>query len=56
MRSVIVLLSYGAHSSLLFSRGFTGFAYAYDDDDVLLLRHYDALGYDYDFRGWDGGL
>ena len=28
--------------------------YAYDDDDdVLLLQHYDALGYDYEFRGWD---
>ena len=43
-----------AHSfSLVVFTGSCGYAYVDDDDDALLIQHYDTLGYDYDFRGWD---
>ena len=35
----------------MFSSGFTGTVGDYDDD--LLLDHYDALGYDLEFVGWE---
>ena len=35
----------------LFFCGFSGIAF--DDVDLVLAEHYDALGYDLSFRGWD---
>ena len=52
---VFALLTYWAllaHPS--FSHGFTGLhdSVFVDFDDVVLEKHYDALGYDLSFRGW----